>query len=125
MLSSLLLGVVQGLLLVGDLLLVLSVLLVPVGGVTEAVTHIGVHGGGANLIFTLQHVKLARIQIDLALLLREALAPLFPRCLFGGLIGSGLGGRLRLSSVVEVPGFASAPGFGSPVAGVKGSACFA
>ena len=43
-------------------------------GVAHAVAGIGVHGGGANLVFALQHVEFARRQIDL-IFLRGDLSP--------------------------------------------------
>src|SRR6202521_5004446 len=55
-----LLGVVDGFLLVGDLLFVLGFLLIPLGGVTQTVAYVGIHGGGAQLVFLLQHVKFTR-----------------------------------------------------------------
>jgi len=61
-------SVVQSLLLVGNLLFVLRVLLVPVAGVAKAVAGVGVHGRGADLILTLQHVEFALGQIDRVLL---------------------------------------------------------
>ena len=55
-----LLGVVQRLLLVGDLLFELGVLFVPVGGIAKTIAGVGIHGCGAQLVFALRHVELAR-----------------------------------------------------------------
>src|SRR5215472_15154857 len=55
-----LLGVVQRLLLVGDLLLELGVLFVPVGGIAKTIAGVGIHGGGAQLVFALRHVEFSR-----------------------------------------------------------------
>src|ERR1700687_2575452 len=94
---ELLLGIVQGLLLVGDLLLVLRVLLVPVAGVAQSVARVGVHGGGTNLIFALQHVEFARQQINLRLLRRNLVGPLLYCRLLRPLAARSLGGTRRRS----------------------------
>ena len=62
------LSVFDSLLLVGDLLLVIRVLLIPLGFVAHAISRVGVHGGGTKLIFALQHVQLAGGQVNLILL---------------------------------------------------------
>src|SRR5882672_6820616 len=85
-------GVVDGFLFVGDLLFVVSVFLVPVGGVADAVAGVGVHGGGANLVFALEHVEFAGEKVDLVFLRGELCLPLFVgRLTFG--FGSGRVGR--------------------------------
>src|SRR5579859_3869598 len=92
---ELLLGIVEGFLLVGNLLLVLRVLLVPASFIAHAVAGVGVHGGGANLVFALQHIEFARQQINLLFLGSQLVLQLFQGSLLGGLIFlSGLGRTL-------------------------------
>ena len=91
--SSCCLALAEGFLFVGNVLLVLGVLLVPIGFVLRMRLPAGEHdGGGANLIFTLQHVELAGQQVDLIFLRRNLVAPLFPgsllvRLIFVGCLG--------------------------------------
>src|SRR5271163_2172912 len=79
-------GVVQSFLLVGDFLLVVRVLLVPLAFVAHAVARVGIHGGGAELIFALRYVKLPRRQVDLIFLRAQLILPGVVRGLFLGLL---------------------------------------
>src|SRR5262249_23476898 len=79
---ELLLGVVQGFLFVGYLLLVVGILLVPLRGVAHAVASVGIHRCCTHLVFTLQHIEFASQQIDLFFLRGELALPLLP----GGLL---------------------------------------
>src|SRR5581483_8652284 len=97
-----LLGIVERLLFICDLLFVLRVLLVPIPRVAQSVAYVRVHSGGAYLVFPLKYVKFPAQQIDLFLLLRKLFSPLLGGGVLGGLIhlrrlcfGSGLvlGGR--------------------------------
>src|SRR5450432_768269 len=71
-------GVVESFLLGGDLFFVLCVLLVPGGGVAEAIAGVGVEGGGADLVFALQHVGFAGQQVNLVFLRGEPGLPVLP-----------------------------------------------
>ena len=76
-----LLGIVEGLLLLCDLLFVLGVFLVPCSRVAQAVAGVGIECGGAQAILALGHIQFAREQVDLALLGGNLLLPFFVRLL--------------------------------------------
>ena len=66
----------QFLLLSIELFLILRIFLVPGALITETVAGVGVERGGAQLIFALHHIELARKQIHLVVLLSNFVLPL-------------------------------------------------
>src|SRR5437870_4496460 len=73
---ELLLGVIEGLLLVGNLLFVLRILLVPVRLVAQTVAGVGVKRGGAHAILAIHYVEFTREQINLIFLVGDFFLPL-------------------------------------------------
>src|SRR5438874_13098084 len=59
-----------------ELFLILRIFLVPGALITETVAGVGVERGGAQLIFALHHIELARKQIHLVVLLSNFVLPL-------------------------------------------------
>src|SRR5439155_18850158 len=66
----------QFLLLSIELFLILRIFLVPGALITETVAGVGVERGGAQLIFALHHIELARKQIHLVALVGNFVFPL-------------------------------------------------
>src|SRR5579862_881573 len=78
------LGVVDGLLFLGNLLFVLGVFLVPCSRTAQAIAGVGIEGGGAQTILALGDIQFTRQQIDLALLIGNLLLPFVVGFLFVG-----------------------------------------
>src|SRR6185503_18771079 len=93
---KLLLGVVERLLLLRDLLLVLRVFFIPRGLIAQTISGVGVHGGRAQAVFALGDVQFTGHQADLILLRRDLGLPFIDGFLLVGSRVSRFGSSVRI-----------------------------